>query len=380
MNQTVLFTASTYRHIQSFHLPYLRAFRALGWQVHVGCAQAPDILPEADRLLHLPFTKSMWAPSNFQAAHQLGRVFHREHYDLVVCHTSLAAFFTRLALLGRKDRPRVVNMVHGYLFDGDTPAWKRRMLLGAEQLTAPVTDLLLTMNHWDHQLASRYRLGREVAPIPGIGIDFSRLSQPASRQAARQTLDIPEEVYTYIFAAEFSGRKDQQTLLRALAQLPEQIWLLLPGDGALLDQCRQLARELGIDHRVRFPGRVEDMPLWYGAADAAVSSSRSEGLPFNILEAMQVGLPVAATAVKGHQDLIAHGLTGLLFPYGDGQACANQLGRLFQDRGLCRQLVQNARESLHQYELSAVLPQVMALYGAPVPAFTGAGASSASLV
>ena len=116
----LLYTASTYSHIANFHLPYLRAFREAGWIVHVACGGTAMALPEADRVVDVPFAKRMTAPENLGCARRLGELMKREAYDLVITHTSLAAFFTRLPLLGRKDRPRVINTVHGYLFDDDT--------------------------------------------------------------------------------------------------------------------------------------------------------------------------------------------------------------------------------------------------------------------
>lgn len=369
MAHKVLITASTYSHIRSFHLPYLQAFSGLGWTVHVACPAPPREIPGAHAALDVPFTKRMSAPQNLAAARLLRAQIRRAGYDLVISHTSLAAFFTRLAVLGLRRRPRMVNMVHGYLFDQDTPAAKRTLLEGAERLTAPVTDLLLTMNRWDYQFALENRLGRRVDMVPGIGVDFSRFDGVDSRkEALRQALDIPGDAFVFIYGAEFSKRKDQATLLRALARLPEQVWLLLPGRGDLREECIALAQELGIAHRVLLPGQVGDMPSWYGAADAAVSSSRSEGLPFNIMEAMYCRLPVAASDVKGHQDLVEDGLTGLLFPFGDAEACARQMRRLLEDPALARELALRARAQMEQYALPAVLPQVMALYGAAMPA------------
>ena len=104
------------------------------------------------------------------------------------------------------------------------------------------------------------------------------------------------------------------------------------------------------------------MAPWYAAADGAVTTSRSEGLPFNVMEAMAAGLPVAASAVKGHVDLIRDGETGLLFPYGDPTACAARLLRLAQDPDLAHRLGTQAALEVQNYSLDRVLPQVMGAY------------------
>ena len=364
MGGKVLFTASTYSHIVNFHLPYLRKFQEEGWTVHAACGGRSMPIPDVERVIELPFEKSMRSPNNFKAALLLRDEIRREGYDLIVTHTSLAAFFTRLALWGLKERPQVANMVHGHLFDDETPWLKRSLLLGAEQWMAGKTDMVLTMNHWDYETAKKYRLGQKVVNIPGIGVDFSRFDRvpPDCREKLRKKWGIPEDAFVLIYGAEFSARKSQSVIIRALRRLPEQVWLVLAGEGALRKECQELARGLGLEGRVVFPGQVRDIPAWYAMADAAVSASRSEGLPFNVMEAMYAGLPVVASEVKGHTDLIEDGVTGLLYPYGDDQACAAQILRLTASERLRRTLAQNARENVERYGLERVLPVVWGRY------------------
>lgn len=367
MEKKVLFTASTYSHIVRFHRPYLRAFAQQGWTVDAACGGAVMDIPECRRVIPLPLEKSITASANFRAAALLRKELKTEGYALISTHTSLAAFFTRLAARGLD--ATVVNTCHGYLFDGDTPAPKRALLLEAERLTARRTDLLLTMNQTDLHIAEKYRLGKTVLPIPGMGVDFAALDAcpPTAGELLRSELALPEGAFAVLYPAEFSSRKSQATLLHALTLLPGEVFLLLPGNGALLGECKALADRLGVAHRVRFPGNVERMAPWYAAADCAVSSSRSEGLPFNVMEAMHVGLPIAVTAVKGHTDLIRDGLNGLLFPYGDARACAGAIRRLWEDKALAEALGRQAREDSGQYRLETVLPQVLEAYQSVVP-------------
>jgi glycosyltransferase EpsD len=254
-------------------------------------------------------------------------------------------------------------MAHGYLFDDETPPLKKAVLLTAEQVTAPQTDLLLTMNRYDYETALRCRLGYRVANIPGIGVDFSRLDPPPGGwPPARHTYGFSEADFVLLYAAEFSRRKNQSMLIRALPTLPERVKLLLPGQGALLEECRALASSLGVVDRVVFPGQVGAMAPLYALADAAVTASRSEGLPFNVMEAMYAALPVVASAVKGHTDLLRDGVTGLLYPEGDEAAFRAAVTRLLEDADLAARLGRAAREASRPFALDRVLPQVMEQY------------------
>ena len=95
-----------------------------------------------------------------------------------------------------------------------------------------------------------------------------------------------------------------------------------------------------------------------------MTASRSEGLPFNVMEAMYCNLPVIASSVKGHTDLIEDGVTGLLYPYGDAAACAERIRKLTEDDVLRARLAMNAKAQTAQYGLDAVLEIVMGQYEA----------------
>lgn len=364
----VLFTASTYSHIVQFHRPYLAAFRQLGWTVEVACGGTPMEIPEAHRVVDVPFEKEMLSVRNGAAWRQLRQLVKASGYDLISCHTALAAFFTRMAVLGLQDRPKVACTVHGYLFGEENSAAKGLILSTAERMTAPVTDLLMTMNSWDAQYAKVHKLGKKIVEVPGIGLDTDRL-RPVDREeraAVRRAWGIGEEDVLLVYAAEFSGRKSQQVLIRAAVLLPERVKLALPGKGALREDCMALAARLGVEERVLFPGQVQ-MPQWYGAADLAVSASRSEGLPFNIMEAMYYGLPVVASRVKGHTDLLEESQAGLLYPYGDFEACAGQIQTLLQSPELAHRLREQGQQAVRAYTIDRVLPVIMAQYEDLVP-------------
>ena len=134
----------------------------------------------------------------------------------------------------------------------------------------------------------------------------------------------PQELFAYGDAklATADSLATAKALQALLAQVGEYD-LVLCGDGDQRKACEKLAEKWSLQDRILFPGHVAEMGPWYRMADACAASSRSEGLPFNIVEAMHVGLPVIASAVKGHTDLIQNGDTGLLYPYGDAGACAD---------------------------------------------------------
>ena len=362
--EKILYVASTFGHLASFHQPYLQWFADQGYEVHVAAGGTPCELKGVSRYISLPFEKSMFSPKNLAAVWELYRLMKAERYKMISLHTSLAAFFARLAVvpLGKR-RPGVMNTVHGYLFDKDTRWTKRMLLLGAERMTAPVTDWLLTMNQQDTEIARRYHLGKRDVLTKGMGVDFTRFTPPEQnqREELRRKLGLKPSELVLIYAAEFSKRKNQGMLIEAMQRLPEHVVLLLPGQGEIREMCRMQAGRAGLTDRIRFPGFVRDMENWYRASDICVSSSRIEGLPFNVMEAMACGLPVVASDIKGHQDLICAGENGFLYSFGDTKEFVNAVQRL-QDAKVRQRMGEAARSSMQRFGITEVFPELTVLY------------------
>ncbi len=363
----VLYCASNPTHLRNFHLPYIAALAAGGEKVWTLCSGAFSA-EGAEAHIDLRMEKNVFSPMNWFSALRLAGILKKERFALISVHTSLAAFVVRLALfLAGKQQTRVVNTVHGYLFDQETGFLKRLLLLLPELLFRRLTDRVVVMNEWDRSLAEKHRLGREVVKIPGVGVDFSRFSF-GEREEMRQTLGLGSEDVLLLYPAEFSVRKDQSFLIRALRKLPERVCLALPGQGALWEDCRRLAAELGLEDRVFFPGQLSELGDWYAAADVSVSSSRYEGLPFNVMEGMYAGKPVVASRIKGHTDLIREGAGGVLYAWNDEEEYLDCVRTLLKDDLLRRSMGERNRRSVLEYGLDRVRDPVLAAIAGRRPA------------
>lgn len=385
-----LYVASTFGHLRSFHIPYIQAMLDAGDRVTlVGAGDSSD-LPAQARIVPVEFVKRMSAPGNFAAAARIASMLRTGDFDLVLTHTSLAAFFTRLAVAmsGKRRTVRVVNTVHGYLFGlhrpvGAAACARRRLLLDAERMCARSTDLIVTMNEEDTAIARRWKLSAgPVVQVDGMGVPacaHPHLVSASERSSARAALGLSADAFVMLYAAEFSARKDQRTLIQGMAHLPERAVLVLPGAGEQLQQCRELAAELGLANRALFPGFVQDMQLWRHAADVCVSASRSEGLPFHVAEALASGLPCVLSSVKGHVDMVRPNQEGLLFPAGDFAAFARAAGDLMADPDVCARMGRQAVQRAARYAPGAVMPTLMRLYRmAKTTVSASSGASSLS--
>lgn len=215
-----------------------------------------------------------------------------------------------------------------------------------------------------YQCISRHTL----AMLRQAGYDEARLYLvPNAVDASRFELAQPgrEGPVRVVFAGRHVQVKALDVLLRAWAQVraPQASRLVLAGDGPEHEALVRLARELGIESAVEFPGMVDDIPGLLRQASLYVQASHQEGLPNAVLEAMASGLPVVATRVSGHEDVVRDGVTGLLVPAGDVQALASALQRMVDDPGLRERMGAAGREvALGEFGTERVLRSLLGLY------------------
>ena len=311
----ILYAASTMSHIHSFHEDYIAALRRDGHEVLL-------MAKGADADFDIPFEKKMLSLKNVSLWRKIRGIVKREGFDVIYVHTTLAAFHVRIALpLGK--RPRVVNMVHGYLFPRGSRSIKDRILLLCEKILAKRTDALVLMNDEDVMIATENRLAKEPPYfVRGLGATAHHTETPIS--VIRRELD-SEGKFVMTFVGELSDRKNQRMLISALPLIKKQIpdaalWLV--GDGDKREELEQLSRSLGVTDSVVFVGRRSNPCDFIRASNLYVSASKIEGMPFNIIEALGTGKTVLCSDIKGQRDLIKHGESGFLYPVDDIDAFA----------------------------------------------------------
>ena len=366
-----MFTASTMSHIENFHLPYIEEFRKLGWEVQA---------------VALPVSKSFFSLKNIGAINYTRKLLKNGNYDVISSHATLAGIVTRLGvMLNRKavrDKMKVFHTAHGYLFN-DNRSFKKWAYILPEKLCASVTDVLMVMNHEDLEIAKKYKLCKDnsnIYYINGMGIDLSKFKAGPASKEQRDVFGIKENDFVFVYAAEFSNRKNHELLLRgfakAIEKLKEQdrnhelsedfssnhLRLYLAGDGTLLGEMKKLAAELSIKDQVAFLGYTRNMNDLYPCCNVAVSTSRIEGLPFNVMEAMACGLPVVASDIKGHKELIEHGENGLLFGCGSMNELSDQMVRIYLDKGFREQCKLISSEKVKHFCIDNVFLSIMGIY------------------
>lgn len=199
------------------------------------------------------------------------------------------------------------------------------------------------------------------------GIDTD-LFRPDEGIRARRRCELSvNEAFVWLAVGRFEPPKDYPNLLTACAHVvrshPHSL-LLLAGDGPLRGEMEEMARSLGIQHRVRFLGIRRDVPQLMNAADAYVMSSSREGLPNVLLEAHATGLPVVATDVGGNPEIVLDGKSGFVVPPRNSDALAEAMQRVMGmgERERLQMGAVGRQHTIENYSMERVVQQWESLY------------------
>jgi len=187
----------------------------------------------------------------------------------------------------------------------------------------------------------------------------------ADRRGLRAHFGYTDEQVVVTMVARLRTVKNHALALRAFARVAQrhpQVRLLLVGDGPETDAIQAQADALGVPELVFVAGHMDEAWRCHAAGDISVLSSRHEGFPNTLVEAMACGRPVVATRVGGVPDAVLHERTGLLFDREDEEGFATGIERLVSDLALRSTLGARGRERAESFRAAVVIPQIEGLY------------------
>lgn len=173
----------------------------------------------------------------------------------------------------------------------------------------------------------RERIKVAYNPVVGPGLYAAAARSPDHRWL------VDDRTPVFLNVGRLTVLKDQATLLRAFAMLRKkrEARLIILGEGPLRGQLESLARSLGIASDVAFPGFVDNPFAYMARSTCLVVSSRSEGLPGALIQAMACGAPVISTdCPSGPSEILKGGEFGLLVPVGDDRAMAAAMNAVLE--------------------------------------------------
>ena len=316
---------------------------------------------------------------------QLARQIWQDHPQIIHTHLAKAGTLGRLAGLlwngvgpGRRPEERAVliHTFHGHVLEGYFSPWLSRFFITIERFLAARTDCLIAVSPAIRDELLQLGIGRpEQWRVIELGLDLTPFAQ----------LPMPDDNGTV--RVGLIGRlvpiKNPALLLQALEQLARGASSpvassVIVGDGPLRAELEREAHARGLQPHVQFTGWRRDLPSVYQDVDVVCVTSRNEGTPVTVIEAMAAGRTVVATDVGGVRDLLGAPegsaqrigpggfevtARGILVRSDDADALARALDAAAADGTLRRRLGESARAfAMQRYNANRLVREMMELY------------------
>lgn len=339
----------------------------------------PLFVPEMSREISFKDALTVW---------KLYKLFRRERPDLIHTHTAKAGTVGRLGgllyVLLSSRRPRFVHTYHGHIFHSYYGPFKTRVFLAIERTLARViTDRIVVLSAQQRQeINEEFSVGRpdQFSVVP-LGLDLDVFANWKERgRSFRDELGVGANDILVGIVGRLTEIKNHELFMHAAAIFKSQfrgtapVRFILVGDGALREALERQAKSLDLEPDVLFVGNRRDVENIYPALDIVALTSRNEGTPLTLIEAMANARAVIATSVGGVVDLLGPAVErdnvnfticerGVAVAPNDAAGFAAGLTRLVNDALLRRETGARGLQFVTaQYSKDRLLKDIKALY------------------
>lgn len=287
-----------------------------GHRVDIACNAESKLAKEYSDLgcsvFHLDCSRSPLSKGNLFCVGQIRKIVENNRYDIVHCHTPIAAACTRIACRDlRKKGLRVFYTAHGFHFYKGAPLKNWLIYYPVEWLLSWYTDVLITINREDYKRAKKRLHVRKVFYIPGVGIDLDKFNNRITNQQKKRIgFNINSDDKIVLSIGELNDNKNHKIVIDALAELRismvtreyDKIHYFIVGRGEKYDELKSYAKNKKVN--IHLLGYRVDVADILRIADVYVLPSKREGLNVSLMEAMASGVPCIASDIRGNNDLI----------------------------------------------------------------------------
>lgn len=341
--EKVLYVATYGDFFASFQIDNMRLWQKLGCEVH--CAadftdknynRFTERVDEIGVIKHqVDFVRTPFSLKNYNAYKQIKSILKDEKIAILDTHNPVASILSRLAAK-RIGIEKVMYTVHGFFFYKGASVQKNLIFKPVEFIMARLTDIIITTNLEDYEVAKKMKVRKKAYYVPGVGVDVDNiLSLNIDKKKKKEELGIPVESFVITSVGECIKRKNHESSIRAFAKVytPDMFYIVV-GDGELYPFLKKLVKDLGIEKNVLLPGYRKDANEILKVSDLYVFPSYQEGLSVALMQAMAAGLPVVASKIRGNTDCIIDGKGGITVAPTDIDGMSKAISLLRSDDSL----------------------------------------------
>lgn len=279
---------------------------------------------------------------------------HLKKYDVIHVHLFPALYWVVLAKVLSASKTPIVyteHSTHNKRRESKVFQLVDKFMYGKTSFIGCISNATKT------NLIQHLSLKKVAISVIQNGIDLNEFIEESNND---NFTFFKKDDFVLIQISSFREQKDQPTLIRALKKLPDNIKLLLIGDGHLKKDNQDLAISLEVEDRVLFLGLRNDIPKLLRYADVCILSSHYEGFGLAILEGMASGKPSIASNLIGVREIVEG--YGLLFEKGNAEELAQLISKLYHDQDFYNQTAKKCLDRAKEFDISKMVEKYIKIY------------------
>lgn len=297
--------------------------------------------------------------ANLKAIRQLKKIIDENAIDMIHCHNPMGGVAGRIAARISKRKPYVIYTAHGFHFYKGAPLFNWMAYYPVERFLSRYTDQLITINREDYERAEKLPIGKmkgkgNPVQIHGVGVDKNRFCpRPETAVAKRTELKVPEKVFHIVTAAELNHNKNQQVIIRAIAELKREgindIYYSICGKGPDEQKLNDLIMKLHIEDRVKLIGYRTDMEEILQTADCFAFPSYREGFGVAAVEALLSGVPLIVSDNRGTREYAVSGENSIVCKKNKVEDFSQAIREMYSNEEMRMKMKSNCRQSAEKF-------------------------------
>lgn len=352
----------------NFVIPSIEALQNLGYEVHM-CANYSNFNDDKSKynvkMHHIDFIRNPFNIGNIKAYRQLLKLMEEEKFDMVHCNTPIGGLLGRICAK-RTNVPKVVYTAHGFHFYKGAPLVNNLVYKNIEKKLAKYTDIIITINQEDYDAAKSFKLREngKVKQVNGVGIDINNfIIDDFNKEKYREDLGIKQEDIMLISAGDLIKRKNYEVAIKAIKQCNNpKIKYYICGQGPEEKNLKKLINKLELENQVFLLGYRNDIKQLMNSSDIFLFTTKQEGLPRSMMEAMAVGLPCVASKIRGNVDLLEDGKGGYLVSAHDWKSFSERLVIIAEDAELRVNMGITNKSRIQCFDLNEIKKMIKKIY------------------
>lgn len=293
---------------------------------------------------------------------QLKTFIKKSGITIVHAHGKGAGLYGRLLKILFPNRIKVIFTFHGLHID-QYSFFKKKLYLFYERIFSIFTDLFISVSYGEQNNCIRHKIFSKLKSKVVYNA-IPKIINQKSKQLIRKELNLPTDKLLVLSIIRFSFAKNIEDTLRAaeLLKSDNRFLFVLVGDGENRDQIESEIKSTNAGN-ILLTGFKENPLDYIAASDVYFSTSRWEGLPYSLIEASMIGLPIVASNVVGNSEVVQNGLNGKLFNFGDLKTAVNDILEICLNKNLSDSYGANAKEFYKSnFSIEGMIEQMQNIY------------------